>query len=201
MDEMKPWLPRELRRWPVARKVLGVLVKPDEKVNGENYLRLHDRKMYRLLDKKGEDPQEVLDSLFPEGHLYQEGLTERKKETLAKGWREPPEWLFYTGNGSMIDGDNFRRRIHNKALEKAGLRHVRIHDLRHTYATLRIGKGDNIQDVSKQLGHHSIKITIDTYSHWMPGAKKSEVDGLDSKTDPTCTLSAPCEENNEKAAM
>ena len=69
--------------------------------------------------------------------------------------------------------------VFSKALTKAKLRKIRIHDLRHTYATLRISKGDNIADVSKQLGHHSVKLTLDTYYHWIPGKKKSEVDGLD----------------------
>ena len=49
---------------------------------------------------------------------------------------------------------------------------------------LRISKGDNILDVSKQLGHHSIKITLDVYAHWMPGSKKAEVDGLYSQSEP-----------------
>jgi len=78
-----------------------------------------------------------------------------------------------------VDVNNWRRRIYNKALEKAKLRKIRIHDLRHTYATLRISKGDNIDDVSKQLGHFSTKFTLDVYNHWMPGKKKAEVDGLD----------------------
>ena len=64
-------------------------------------------------------------------------------------------------------------------LKKAGLREIRIHDMRHTYSTLRISKGDNIADVSNQLGHHSVKLTLDTYTHVIPGGKKSEVDGLD----------------------
>lgn len=64
-------------------------------------------------------------------------------------------------------------------LRQAGLRRIRIHDLRHTYATLRISKGDNIADVSNQLGHHSVKFTMDEYYHWFPGKKKSEVDALD----------------------
>jgi hypothetical protein len=41
-------------------------------------------------------------------------------------------------------------------------------------------KGDNIGDVSNQLGHHSVKLTLDTYYHWIPGKKKSEVDALDN---------------------
>jgi integrase len=77
-----------------------------------------------------------------------------------------------------------RKRVFYKCLEKAGLRRIRIHDLRHTYATLRISKGDNILDVSKQLGHHSVKITLDIYAHWMPGGKKSEVDELDGQQAP-----------------
>jgi len=46
-------------------------------------------------------------------------------------------------------------------------------------AILRISKGDNIADVSNQLGHHSVKLTMDVYYHWIPGKKKSEVDELD----------------------
>ena len=37
----------------------------------------------------------------------------------------------------------------------------------------------NIADVSNQLGHHSVKLTMDVYYHWIPGKKKSEVDELD----------------------
>jgi hypothetical protein len=110
-------------------------------------------------------------------------LVERKKETLRKGWTEVPEWLFYNESGRIIDSSTLRQMIFSKILVKAGLRHIRIHDLRHTYATLRISKGDNIVDVSKQLGHHSVKITLDTYVHWIPGTKKSEVDGLDSQNE------------------
>ena len=86
--------------------------------------------------------------------------------------------------GGSVDIDNLRKRVFYKALEKAGLRRITLHDFRHTYATLRIMKGDNIKDVSEQLGHSSIKITLDTYTHWIPGTKKSEVDELDSKTAP-----------------
>ena len=85
----------------------------------------------------------------------------------------------------------------SKVLEKAGLRQIRIHDLRHTYATLRISKGDNILDVSKQLGHHSVKITLDVYAHWMPGGKKSEVDELDSETAPVSNGTLVVEAKNE----
>ena len=111
-------------------------------------------------------------------------LVERKKESLKRGWGETPEWLFYNEAGNMVDNFNLRARVFYKALEKAKLRRIRIHDLRHTYATLRLSKGDNIVDVSKQLGHHSVKITLDTYCHWIPGGKKDEVDELDGISAP-----------------
>ncbi len=105
--------------------------------------------------------------------------TEQRKKGLALGLGDLPEFVFTDKKGLPIDQDVWRRRIFNKALEKAGLRKIRIHDLRHTYATLRIAKGDNIADVSKQLGHHSVKLTLDIYYHWIPGQSKSEVDELD----------------------
>lgn len=105
--------------------------------------------------------------------------TESKKKGLALGLGDTPEYIFTNEVGNIIDKDNWRSRIFNKALKKAEMRRIRIHDLRHTYATLRISKGDNIQDVSNQLGHHSVKLTLDVYSHWIPGKKKVEVDALD----------------------
>jgi integrase len=118
------------------------------------------------------------------GETLRQHLVFRKREALKNGWGEPPELLFYSETGSPIDINNVRKRVFYKCLEKAGLRRIRIHDLRHTYATLRISKGDNILDVSKQLGHHSVKITLDTYAHWMPGGKKAEVDELDAQQAP-----------------
>ena len=46
-------------------------------------------------------------------------------------------------------------------------------------ATLRISKGDNLDDVSKKIGHFSTKFTLDVYKHWIQGKKKAEVDALD----------------------
>jgi integrase len=126
--------------------------------------------------------------------VLQAYLTARKKEVLKKGWREPPEWLFYNGSGNTVDVNNIRDRVFKKVFEKAGLRKIRMHDLRHTYATMRIDAGHNITDVSKQLGHHSIRITIDTYHHWMPGSAKAEVDQLDLEAAPNCTPTAPSDQ-------
>ena len=54
-------------------------------------------------------------------------------------------------------------------MRRAGLPDVRFHDLRHTCATLLLTKGVHPKIVSEMLGHSSIAITLDTYSHVMPG--------------------------------
>jgi integrase len=77
-----------------------------------------------------------------------------------------------------------------RCLSAAKLRQIRIHDLRHTYATTRLLRGHNIGDVSYQLGHSSIAMTYDVYGHWVPGHFKSEVDELD-RTQPTATQAQP----------
>ena len=98
---------------------------------------------------------------------------------LKAGWREVPEWVFVDQDGKPLDPGNLRGRVHYKACEKAKLRRVRIHDIRHSYATIRISAGHNIADVSRQLGHASIKITVDTYYHWLPRQHTGEISELD----------------------
>ncbi len=101
-----------------------------------------------------------------------------KRFALADA-KDVTQYVFTNTEGGLIDKNNWRPRVYNKAFEKTEIRRRRIHDLRHTYATLRISKGDNIGDVSNQLGHHSVKLTLDIYYHWIPGKKKAEVDALD----------------------
>jgi len=60
-----------------------------------------------------------------------------------------------------------------------------IHDLRHTYASLLIAQGKSLAYVRDQMGHHSIKVTVDTYGHLVPGGNKAAVDRLDEPSDAT----------------
>jgi integrase len=77
------------------------------------------------------------------------------------------------------NSEKFRYAL-NQCLKLSGLSRIRIHDLRHTYATIRLLRDHNIGDVSYQLGHSSLSITYDIYGHWIPGRFKSEVDELDN---------------------
>jgi Phage integrase family len=75
-------------------------------------------------------------------------------------------------------------------LTKAGLRKIRLHDLRHTFGSLLLQNGATIVYVKEQMGHSSIQVTVDIYGHLIPGANVSYVDHLDevseapSKTTP-----------------
>ena len=66
----------------------------------------------------------------------------------------------------MLRRDNVRRRGHVPAVKQAGLSPgLRLHDLRHTAATLWLAAGESIYFVQQQLGHRDIQTTIDLYGH------------------------------------
>ena len=57
-------------------------------------------------------------------------------------------------------------------IKKSGLPHLRLHDLRHTHATMMMELGINPKVVSERLGHASVVITLDLYSHVSPGLQE-----------------------------
>src|SRR5438445_9850107 len=72
-------------------------------------------------------------------------------------------------------------KIHQRVCARAGLRGNRVHDLRHSYATIQLYEHHApIQYVSEQLGHASIKITVDTYRHPRQGTSIALADRLDT---------------------
>nr|MQY56296.1 tyrosine-type recombinase/integrase [Dehalococcoidia bacterium] len=64
-------------------------------------------------------------------------------------------------------------------IRKAGLPHIRLHDLRHTHATLMLKASVHPKVVSERLGHSSIRITLDTYSHVLPGIQEAAAQRFD----------------------
>ena len=88
---------------------------------------------------------------------------------LDAPWNEH-DLVFTTPEGGLIDPANLRHRVFEPTLRVAGLRKMRIHDLRHTFASLLINQGENLKYVQHQLGHASITTTVDRYGHLMPDA-------------------------------
>ena len=81
--------------------------------------------------------------------------------------------------GKVPLSDQTLRRQFDRYAEKAGVKRIRIHDLRHSHASLLINKGKNILIVSKRLGHGDITQTLNTYSHLFPNAQKQIIDAIE----------------------
>ncbi len=105
-------------------------------------------------------------------------LTAKKKEALKKGKPLSDLDLLFSKDGEILE-QNYIRRIHERILRKAGLRKVRIHDLRHTYASILLSLGESPAYVKEQLGHHSIQMTVDIYGHLIPSSNRQAVNKLD----------------------
>jgi integrase len=102
-----------------------------------------------------------------------------RNEASKLGWNENALWVFRNSYGTPLDPNNLRRRVFYKAVESASLKKFRIHDLRHTFATLLLENGESLSYLKDQLGHHSIQITVDTYGHVVSGNNRQAVDRLD----------------------
>ena len=70
---------------------------------------------------------------------------------------------------------------------------MRIHDIRHTYASLLLSNGESPVYVKEQLGHSSIQMTVDIYGHLIPGSNRQAVNRLD--TQPSATYTQPHKKN------
>jgi integrase len=79
--------------------------------------------------------------------------------------QDPDRLLFATSAGTPLDPKNVVDRVFRVALTRAKLARIRWHDLRHTYASLQLAAGANIKYLSQQMGHASVQITLDRYSH------------------------------------
>jgi integrase len=105
---------------------------------------------------------------------------ERQLEAVANGWRELPPWVFCNESGGLLDPDNLRNRVFYGILKIAGMRRIRFHDLRHTFASLLLQQGETPVYVKDQMGHSSIQVTVDLYGHLIPGGNRQAVNRLDA---------------------
>ncbi len=77
--------------------------------------------------------------------------------------------VFTSRVDTLINPTNLRKRSFEPLVKRAKVPPVRFHDLRHTCATLLFGRGVHPKYVQELLGHSNIAITLDTYSHVIPG--------------------------------
>ena len=94
-------------------------------------------------------------------------LGDRRRECLPKGWKETPSWIFPSATGTPWEEKNFERvwrRLRRRA-HKQGVRPLKLHCTRHTWASLALASGKSVRWVADQLGHSSPALTLRTYAH------------------------------------
>jgi integrase len=105
------------------------------------------------------------------------------EERLAFGpGYEDNDLVFRREDGAALKPHLFSLAFETRA-SRAGLPKIRLHDLRHTHATLALKAGEPAKIVSERLGHSSVAITLDIYSHADPGLQKGLADRLAAMVD------------------
>jgi integrase len=93
--------------------------------------------------------------------------------------------VFPSPEGAIQNDDNFRHRVFAPAVRRTKLTGFRFHDLRHTYAALMVAAGAHPKYLQAQMGHSSIRVTLDLYGHLFPDANRGVLDALDLLTAPS----------------
>ncbi len=93
------------------------------------------------------------------------------------------DFVFIRPDGSPIN-PNAVTLAFRRIIKKTGLRSLRIHDLRHTHATLMLKAGVHPKVVSERIGHANIGITLDIYSHVLPGIQEEAAEKFDRILEP-----------------
>ena len=95
----------------------------------------------------------------------------QKEEADAAAYWEDHGFVFTALDGSPLDGDRCRRDF-VQLLAKAELRPMRFYDLRHSCSSLLLAQGVPLRSIMELLGHSSITLTANTYSHLLPAMRK-----------------------------
>jgi len=89
------------------------------------------------------------------------------------------EWLLPGQDGTPMRPSSWQLRLWNPLFEDGEIPYRNPHILRHTYASLLISRGESLAYIQEQMGHSSIRITVDNYGHMIPRTENRAVDSLD----------------------
>jgi len=92
---------------------------------------------------------------------------QQRVDAMRKGWPEVPQWVLCSEVGTPWDERNLERawaRVRRRA-QKMGVRPLKLHTARHTFATLALEAGRSLRWVAEQLGHSDPALTLRVYAH------------------------------------
>jgi integrase len=107
-------------------------------------------------------------------------LAEHRKAMLAEGHDRADGPVFCASEGGWLRKSNFRRRSFDVTRRRAGLPHLRPYDLRHLTATMLLLSQESPNVVSERTDHSTVRMTLDTYSHTLPGMQERAAAKLDA---------------------
>jgi integrase len=144
----------------------------------ETLQRILGKGMMTLQPKTGKSRRLV--SLPPSAAALLSGLKikqQEQRQSLGLAWQES-DYVFCLPDGRPYFPDRVSLAF-AEIIKETGLPHIRFHDLRHTHATMMMKQGVNPKVVSERLGHASVVITLDTYSHVLPGLQEEAALGFE----------------------
>jgi len=103
-----------------------------------------------------------------------------KKQGIAKGKWTENTLVFPTDEGNIRDQSGIRASV-GRVLKRAGLPHLSIHSLRHTYATTALNSGVAAQNVAKLLGHKDGATTLKYYAHYINSEAITQLENLEQQ--------------------
>jgi integrase len=131
--------------------------------------------------------------------LRQHRLHQNEERSLAGSRWLKTGMVFTSSIGTPLDERNVRREFY-AFLKAANLPRIRVHDLRHSCATMLLAAGEHPKVVQETLGHQSVQVTLDLYSHLMPelGLKERAAARLDAILAPAENCGQNCGQSDEK---
>jgi len=134
---------------------------------------------------------------------------QRRANAIGAAANSPYDLVFPNLDGQPMSYSNLMTRGFHPALRRAGIRRIRFHDLRHTFASLMISNGEDIVRVSRLMGHATASFTLNVYSHMLPREHDQSGDRLaslvfgnkmETVADLPTQLERPSAENLSKSA-
>jgi integrase len=163
------WSAIDLERGTLSVRVTLQRIKMPGAKKGQLLLKEPKRSSRRTLNL----PQVILSEL-----VEHQRRQEKERQFAGSRWKDTG-FVFTSSIGTPLEPRNLER-AYSEILAAAKLPRVRIHDLRHTAATLLLTQGVHPRVVMELLGHSQIAVTMNTYSHVVPALRKDAADRMDA---------------------